>query len=59
MDADPTVTANKLIKFDQEAGGYVWSRMYEHILELATTYPINLAESSLQQYADSCITTRH
>lgn len=46
----------ELIRSYQEAGGYVWSGMYQHIVELVSTYPINIAEfamkSGLKEYED-------
>lgn len=38
----------KLIHYYEEAGGYVWPKMMEHILELAAAYPIAIAEFALK-----------
>jgi len=46
----------KLIQSYQNAGGYVWRGMYEHIKEVVATYPIAVAEfaivSGLKEYED-------
>ncbi|HLR52874.1 MAG TPA: macrolide 2'-phosphotransferase [Candidatus Avamphibacillus sp.] len=46
----------ELIQSYQNAGGYVWPRMYEHIKELVATYPVAIAEfaiaSGLKEYED-------
>jgi len=46
----------ELIQSSQNAGGYVWPRMYEHIKELVATYPVAIAEfaiaSGLKEYED-------
>lgn len=39
---------DKLIKYYKEAGGYVWPRMKEHVLELAASYPVDIAEFALK-----------
>jgi len=43
-----------LIKAYQEAGGYVWPKMKEHIIELEAAYPVAIAEfaitSGLEEY---------
>lgn len=36
-----------LIKGYEEAGGYYWSKMKEHIIELAAAYPVAIAEFAL------------
>lgn len=45
-----------LIKAYQEAGGYVWSKMKEHIIELEAAYPVAIAEfailSGLNEYLE-------
>lgn len=37
----------KLIAAYQEAGGYVWPTMFEHIVELTAAYPVSIAEFAL------------
>lgn len=45
---------DSLIEAYKQSGGYVWPRMKEHILELATAYPVAIAEfaaiSGLDEY---------
>jgi len=36
-----------LIEAYKEAGGYYWDRMKEHIIELSTAYPVEIAEFAL------------
>ncbi len=46
----------KLIQAYKEAGGYHWSKMKEHIIELEAAYPISVAEfaliSNLEEYKE-------
>jgi len=46
----------ELIQSYQHAGGYVWTGMFEHIVELVATYPVAIAEfaieSGLKEYED-------
>lgn len=42
----------RLIGAYAEAGGVVWPKMKEHILELAATYPIDIAEFAIKSGSD-------
>ncbi|WKA51815.1 macrolide 2'-phosphotransferase [Planococcus liqunii] len=46
----------RLVDAYEEAGGITWPKMKEHILELAATYPIDIAEfalkSGIEEYAE-------
>jgi macrolide phosphotransferase len=45
-----------LIHYYKEAGGYVWPKMKEHVIELTAAYPIAIAEfalkSGLEEYKE-------
>ncbi|MBD3885290.1 macrolide 2'-phosphotransferase [Phormidium tenue FACHB-886] len=43
---------NKLISAYAEAGGCVWPKMAEHVIELAASYPIAIAEFALKSGLD-------
>ncbi|GIN72728.1 Mph(B) family macrolide 2'-phosphotransferase [Bacillus sp. J14TS2] len=51
----------ELIHFYEQAGGYVWPAMFEHITELLAAYPIGIAEfaakSGLKEYEEMAKTT--
>ncbi|MPM91911.1 hypothetical protein SDC9_139045 [bioreactor metagenome] len=38
----------KLIRYYEKAGGYVWPKMARHVIELAAAYPIAIAEFALK-----------
>lgn len=46
----------ELLQSYQNTGGYVWNGMFEHIIELVSTYPVAIAEfaitSGLKEYED-------
>lgn len=43
---------NKLISAYAKAGGCVWPKMAEHVIELAASYPIAIAEFALKSGLD-------
>ena len=45
----------RLIKAYQEAGGYVWPKMREHIIELTAAWPVAIAEFALKSQLDEYI----
>lgn len=46
------VALNKLIAAYAEAGGQVWPQMAEHVIELAASYPVAIAEFALKSGLD-------
>ncbi|MFC4024852.1 macrolide 2'-phosphotransferase [Oceanobacillus longus] len=42
----------KLIESYRKSGGYVWSNMYEHIIELSAAYPVAIAEFAMKSGMD-------
>ncbi len=43
---------NKLISAYAKAGGHVWPKMAEHVIELAASYPVAIAEFALRSGLD-------
>lgn len=43
---------SKLIQAYEQAGGIVWPKMNEHVLELAATYPIDIAEFAIKSVSE-------
>ncbi|MUK89380.1 phosphotransferase [Ornithinibacillus sp. L9] len=42
----------ELMKAYEEAGGYVWPKMFEHIMELTAAYPVGIAEFAIKSDLD-------
>ncbi|WP_018924316.1 hypothetical protein [Salsuginibacillus kocurii] len=42
----------KLIMYYGETEGYVWANMVAHVIELAETYPLDIAEFALKSGLD-------
>ncbi|WP_026690481.1 macrolide 2'-phosphotransferase [Alteribacter aurantiacus] len=43
---------HKLIHYYKDAGGYVWPRMAEHVIELTAAYPVELAEFAIRSESE-------